>query len=197
MTPRRSAAILVVLVAASTLGPAAARAAAFGRGTLEFTPSLGFSHASLSFGGTDAGSTTTLDVLGLVGYGVTDRVELTGGLLLDHRAVSAPGSSSESATAIGATAGLQLNLAGRGRVIPFFRGAVGVATHSGDLSPGTQTTLIAPIVAAGIRLMVGASASVNVGVGYRHESTALGVSDLSGNTLEAEVGVSIIARHGR
>jgi len=197
MSNSRIAATLALIIAILSSGPPPASAATLEKGTIELTPSLGFSRNSFSFSGSDVGSITVLSASGLLGYSVTDHVQLGGGLLVNHQAFSSPGSTSDSETSLGVIAGLQYNFSGGGQTIPFVRGAVGVATHSGNLSVGDKTTVIAPALSAGLRVLVGSSASVNFGVGYQHESGALGLQDLGANTFTIEIGLSIFTRRGR
>ena len=174
-----------------------ARAAVLDQGTIELTPSLGFTRSSLAFKGSNAGSITHVSASARAGYCVTHRFEIDAGMLMEHQAVSFPGAISEQATLIGATAGVQFNAPHGGRMLPFVRGAIGMATNSGVLSPGKETTLFAPILQAGLRVLAGTRASVNFGLGYRHQSNARGVTDLSAHTFEAEIGVSIFPRLGK
>ena len=171
-----------------------AHSAVLGKGTIELTPSLGFTHNALTFKGSGAGGITHLTAIALLGYCLTDRFEIGGGLLMEHQSLSFPGTTTEKATSIGVTSGLQFNAGRSGRMLPFVRAAIGVATNSGVLSPGNRTTLIAPILQVGLRVVAGSSTSVNFGLGYRHQSSARGVVDLSANTVDAEIGVSFFPR---
>jgi hypothetical protein len=186
---------LAIIALAHATQPASA--AALTRGTVELTPSLSFSHQSFSFNGSDAGSLSTLAASGILGYCTSDKLEVLGGLLVSHQSVSNPGFGSASATAIGLTGGAQLNFASSGNTIPFVRGALGFLVNSGDAAAGTETTLIAPILEAGLRVLVGSKASVNMGVGYQHQSNAGGVNNLSSNIIVLDLGVSIFPRVGR
>jgi len=48
-----------------------------------------------------------------------------------------------------------------------------------------------------LAVLVGSSASVNFGFGYQHQSSALGVTDLSANTIGLEIGVSVFPHVGQ
>ena len=194
---RRSGVVPLVLLVLAAIGVAPAAHAAFSAGTIEFTPSLAFARNSFSFSGNDAGSNTILTASGELGYFVNPNFELGGGLLVDYQSAEAPGFPSQSATSLGLVGGVQYNFTSGGNTIPFVRGAVGIATNSGSGSAGDQTTLIAPIVSVGMRVLVGSSASVNFGVGYQHRSDAFGIQDLSSNSFGLDVGVSLILRQGR
>lgn len=190
------AALVVLVVLSGSVAPKA-HAGALSKGTVELTPSLAFSHNSLSFLGTDVGSLTTLQSSVVVGYCVSDLLEVAGGPLVVRQSISDPGFGSESGTSIGFTGGVQLNFASGGQMVPFVRAAFGIVGNSGVLSLGTETTTIAPILVAGLRVLVGNSASVNFGVGYQHASKALGVQDLSSSTFGLDIGVSIFPRLGQ
>lgn len=164
-----------------------------GKGAIEISPSLAFSHSSYSSSGTTDLTTTTLDVSGLVGYFVSDLVELGGGPLASYQSVDLGGGffgGSQSATSIGLIGGVGLNFVSSGNVVPFVRGSLGFLSNSGDVS-GTKTTIIVPLLEGGLRVMVGNSASVNFAVGYQHQSNALGVQDESANIVTLGVGVSV------
>jgi len=191
MRSRRSVALVIATIATMACGASQVAAATLEKGTIELTPSLGFSRNSFSYSGSDAGSLTTLTANGLIGYCITDHVELGGGLLINYQSADIPGFGSESATSLGVVGGMQYNFSSGGQTIPFVRGAIGVVTNSGNLSAGDRTTVIAPAISAGLRVLVGSAASVNFGVGYQHQTSALGVQDLSANTFAMEIGVSI------
>ena len=188
-------ATLVALAAVSDLVAPDAQAARLSKGTIELAPSLAFSHSSYSFSGSSSGSVSNLQSSIVLGYCTTHRVEIEGGLLISHQSVDTPGGPSASSSGIGFIGGVALNFTTTGRMVPFVRGALGIVGNSGDLAPGSETTVIAPILSAGLRLLVGNAASVNFAVDYQHESSALGVQDLSANTLGLNVGVSIFP-HG-
>ncbi len=183
-------AILVAGVAVVLCG-SSAHAGPMSKGTVELSPSLSFSHNSLRSNGTDDGSLTTLLANTQVGYCLSNLVEIIGGPLLTHQSVDPPSGGSVSATSFGLSGGVRLNFASSGNIVPFVGAAVGFASNSGDGAFGTETTTIAPILQGGIRVLVGPSGSVNLGVGYQHESNAFGVKDESSNTFAFEVGVSL------
>jgi hypothetical protein len=183
-----------VLVVASLTGGSPAGAATLGKGTVELTPSVLFSRTSFSFSGADAGNLTVLSASTTLGYCMTDHFEVVGGLLVDYQSFDFPASPSESATSLGLTGGVIYNFSSGGQMIPFARVAVGFASNSGALSAGEETTVIAPALEAGLRYLVGSSASVNFGAGFQHRSKWAGVQDLSANTFGLNIGVSIFPR---
>ena len=187
-------AALVALAALAGIVATDAKAATLSKGTLELTPSLAFSHSSFSVSGSSAGSFSNLQSSTVIGYCFTDMVEIGGGLLVSHQSLDSQGGASTNATGIGLIGGVELNFASAGRMVPFVRGAFAIVRNSGDPAPSSETTFIAPALTAGLKLLVGNTASVNFAVDYQHESSALGVKDLSANTFGLEVGVSIFPR---
>ena len=182
-----------VLLALILGGASRANAATLSKGTVELVPTLNFSRSSYSFQNSDAGSITTLVGSGRLGYCLSDRVEVDGGLLINHLSVDDPGTGSENATSFGLTGGVTLNFATSGNTVPFLRLGLGVLSNSGELT-GDETTFLAPVLEGGLRLMIGSASSVNFGVFYQHESDALGQNDLSANTLGLLIGVSVFPR---
>ena len=196
MRNRGIVAALAVIVATMAWGSSALHAATLEKGTIELTPSLGFNRNSLSVSGTDVGTLTNFSASGEIGYCVTNHFEVGGGLLMTYQSIDDPISGSESSTAFGVIGGVQYNFSSAGQMVPFARAAIGILTNSGSLSVGEETSFIAPMLQAGIRLLVGTSASVNCGIGYRHQTNTFGAQDLSANTFELQVGVSIFPRRG-
>ena len=193
MRNRGVAAALVVVAVATACGSLPANAVTLARGTIELAPSLGFSHESFSSSDLGESSFTTLTATGVLGYCLSDQIEVSGGLLIHHQSYSEPGVGSVSTTSIGATGGVQYNFGGAGRMVPFARSALGVVGNSSDV-PGTTTTFIAPILQAGLRWFVGSSASINYGIGYQRETNARGTRGLSADAFSVEIGLSIFPR---
>ncbi len=191
---RQPAAFLTVSLLALGLASATpSQSADLGKAAIELNPSLAYSHNSVSgFSGLDF-TTTSLDISGLVGYFVSDMVELGGGLLVTYESVDYEGlvGGAQSATAAGLIGGIALNFASSNNVVPFVRGSVGFLSNSGDLYIDNETTVIAPLLEGGLRVMVGRSASVNFVVGYQHRSDVFGVRDQSVNSVTLGVGVSV------
>lgn len=190
MRNRGAVAALVVLAALATCGPQPAAAALLRRGVIELTPSLGFSHDRFSSGTLGESTFTLLAANGLLGYCLSPRMELIGGLLVRHQAFSQAGVGSVSSTALGLTGGMQYNFESGGRLIPFARSALGVVLNGGDV-PGLEPTYIAPSLLAGLRMRVGSSASINYALGYQHQVNARGSRDFSADTYTFEIGVSL------
>lgn len=197
---RRPAVLLVLMLLTLGLTNAApSRSSELGKGAIELNPSLAYSHNSHSgYAGVDI-TTTTLDVSGFVGYFVSDRLELGGALLVSRESLvigedGGGSGSAQSATAAGLVGGVALNFPASGRLVPFVRGSVGFLSNSGDLYIDNSTTVIAPLLEGGLRVMVGGSASVNVVVGYAHRSNAYGVQDQTIRSVTLGVGVSVFPR---
>jgi hypothetical protein len=186
------------LLALGLAGAAPSESSDLGRGAIELNPSLTYSHNSFSgFAGTDL-TTTTVDVSGLIGYFVSDMVELGGGVLVSYESLDYGGpGSAVSATAAGLIGGVALNFPTSGNLVPFVRGSAGFVSNSGDLYVDNATTVIAPLLEGGLRVMVGESASVNFVVGYQHRSNAFGVQNQSVDSVTLGVGVSVYPALGK
>jgi hypothetical protein len=160
-------------------------------GTIEFSPSVSYSHWNMTrqgYGNVD--TFTKLEITPTIGYCVSDHYEVTGGFMTRHE--SQPGSSD---TALGTTAGLTYNFNPQGGFIPFASLGFGVLFYDGFHLD--NTAVLAPMVNAGMRVLVGSSASVNASLGFQHEANAQGESGLSSNRLVAGVGVSLFPWRSR
>jgi hypothetical protein len=160
-------------------------------GTIEFSPSVSYSHWNMKrqgYGNVD--TFTKLEITPTIGYCVSDHYEVTGGFMTRHE--SQPGSSD---TALGTTAGLTYNFNPQGGFIPFASLGFGVLFYDGFHLD--NTAVLAPMVNAGVRVLVGSSASVNANLGFQHEANAQGESGLSSNRLVAGVGVSLFPWRSR
>jgi len=187
-----AAAIAGVIAVASPAAAAQAPAATApvpvsysARGLVEFTPSVSFTHQNFKregYGNVD--EFTQLNMSPTIGYYVSDRYEITGGFLVRHESVNG-----NSDTSLGATAGLQYNFPRQGSVVPFVSAGFGALFYDGFSM--NDTAVLAPMIAGGIRVPVGPSASVNMSLGYQHESNASGEFNASANRLIASVGVSL------
>jgi hypothetical protein len=74
-------------------------------------------------------------------------------------------------------------------VFPFVNAGFGALFYDGFSM--NDTAVLAPMIAGGIRVPVGESASVNMSLGYQHEANANGEFNASANRLVASVGVSL------
>ncbi len=178
-------AVAGAVVAAWLVPGAEARGGQMAKGAVEFAPSVSFTHQNFKregYGNVDR--FTQLNVSPTVGFWVSDRYEVTGGFLIRHESVNG-----SSETALGATAGLTYNFSRQGKVIPFASAGFGALFYDGFSM--NDTAVLAPMIAGGIRVPVGSSASVNMSLGYQHESNANGEFNASANRLVASVGVSL------
>ena len=154
-------------------------------GSIEFSPTVTFSHSNFRREGYGNVETSTqLTASPTLGYCVSDHWEVTGGLLMRH--FSENGSSD---TALGASAGLGYNFSPQGSFIPFANVGFGALFYDGFSMDATA--VLAPTLTAGVRVLVGPTASVNMSLGYQHESNANGEFNASANRVVAGVGVSL------
>lgn len=178
---------LAVVLCAATLVPAPAGAAAgqLSTGSIEFSPTVSFSHQNFKREGYGNVETTTrLDIAPTIGYCLSNHYEVTAAFLTRHQ--SANGMSD---TALGASAGLLYNFSSQGSVTPF--AGVGFGALFYDGFSFDETAVLAPMITGGVRVLVGSNASVNMSLGYQHESNADGEFQASANRLVAGVGVSL------
>jgi hypothetical protein len=184
------ASVLLLIALAVSAAPArgASSAAGSGRiaaGSIEFSPTVTFSHSNFRREGYGNVETNTqLTASPTLGYCISDHYEVTGGLLTRHTSVNGT-----SDTALGATAGLTYNFSPQGSFIPFASFGFGALFYDGFSMD--DTAVLAPMITGGVRVLVGPSASVNMSLGYQHESNANGEFQASANRVLAGVGVSL------
>jgi hypothetical protein len=150
-------------------------------GSVELTPNVSFSHWSVKregYGNVD--TFTQFDFNPAIGFCFTNHLEAMGGMLLRHQS-----QNGSKETALGASAGLNYNFAPQGRVIPF--AGVGFGTFFNDGFTFNNTSVLAPSLTGGIRVLVGSAGSVNLSLGYQHETDG----SVSTNRVLAGVGVSL------
>jgi hypothetical protein len=165
--------------------PAGAAANQLSTGSIEFSPTVSFSHQNFKREGYGNVETTTrLDIAPTIGYCLSNHYEVTAAFLTRHQ--SANGTSD---TALGASAGMLYNFSSQGNVTPF--AGVGFGALFYDGFSFDETAVLAPVLTGGIRVLVGSNASVNMSLGYQHESNADGEFQASANRLVAGVGVSL------
>jgi len=182
-------ALALSITAAISALPSHAAADQISTGSIEFSPSVSFSHSNLKregYGNVD--SFTRLDVTPTVGFCISRHYEVNGGFMTRHQSTNG-----NSQTALGATAGLTYNLSPHGTVIPFASLGFGALFYDGFSL--NNTAVLAPMMTGGIRVLVGSTASVNMNLGYQHESNADGEFGASANRLIAGVGVSLFPWH--
>jgi hypothetical protein len=161
--------------------PVEARADQLSTGSIELTPTVTFSHSSLKREGyANVDSFTQFDFDPTVGFCFTNHLEAIGGLLIRHESINGDGQ-----TVLGASAGLTYNFEPQGKVIPFL--GAGFGTFFNDGFSFTNTSVLAPALTGGIRMLVGNKASVNMSLGYEHETDG----QVSTNRVRGGVGVSL------
>jgi len=176
---------LVLLAAISVAIPAGAAANQLSTGSIEFSPTVSFSHQNFKREGYGNVETTTrLDIAPTIGYCLSNHYEVTAAFLTRHQSANG-----QSDTALGASAGLLYNFSSQGNVTPF--AGVGFGALFYDGFSFDETAVLAPVLTGGIRVLVGSNASVNMSLGYQHESNADGEFNASANRLVAGVGISI------
>ena len=196
MSRRHLASALLLVALAVPTAPARGASSAVGAGriaagSIEFAPTVTFSHQNFRREGYGNVETSTqLTASPTLGFCVSDHWEVLGGFLTRHESVN--GSSD---TALGATAGLTYNFSPQGAFIPFASLGFGALFYDGFSMD--DTAVLAPMLTGGVRVLVGPSASVNMSLGYQHESNANGEFQASANRVLAGVGVSLFPWHTR
>jgi hypothetical protein len=179
--------VVLTLLALALIGPTRARAGQTSAGSIELTPTISFSHSNLKREGYgDVDTSTQLDVTPGVGVCLTDHWEVTGAALV--RYLDSNGSSD---TGLGMRAGVLYNFDRRGSVIPFAGAGFGVLFNSGFTFD--DTAVLFPDLTAGVRLPVGSAASVNLSLGYQHESDG----HVKVNRVVSQIGVSLFPWRAR
>jgi len=156
--------------------------------TLEFSPTLAFNRSSYSqiTGGT--GTATNLNLSAALSRTMTQRFQAQGALLLQHRDLAGDGH-----TAYGASVGGQWNFPGQTNVVPFLSANVGAIQYRS--AGATDKALLAPILRVGFRSMLDDAHSMNVSVGYQHESNSVSTFEKDSNTWDVGIGVSLFRAH--
>ncbi len=187
----------LALVASFALLPSHAVAAALDKGTVEVEGSVSFDHASFSRSGEKAGTETHFD--GTVGaaYSLTRMFQVGGGLLISTSSFSDVAGSSFSNHAFGGSVDVTANFRAPSGLVPFVRVGVGAVGFGGDAYTEATTSLLAPMVRAGVRVMVGDAGSVNLSVAYRHETNADGVDGDDANRFGLAIGLSLFPIRGK
>lgn len=183
--------VAAALFASAPNAPCRADAAQVAAGSIELTPNVTFSHSNFKREGYGNVQTVTqLEVTPTVGYCLSNHYEVTGGFITRHTSID--GSSD---TNLGATAGLTYNFSSKSNVVPFASAGFGTLFYGGF--GFDRTSVLAPILTGGLRLMIGSSASANLTLSFQHESNAQGDFNATANRLIAGVGVSIFPWHAR
>ena len=155
------------------------------QGSIEIAPSVTFNHENFKregYGNVD--HQTELTITPTIGYCVSDRFEVMSGLMVRHESFN-----DQHETSLGALAGLNYNFPPHGTIVPFVGLGFGVLFYDGFSFD--NTAVLAPMLSGGMRVLIGSSASVNMSLGYQHESNAGGEFNATSNKLLASVGVSL------
>ncbi len=107
--------------------------------------------------------------------------------------VTSISSGGSSVTLFGGVANAIFNFASSGTAVPFIELGLGYSTLTGGGGGSDLHTAILPRLGGGVRILVGNSASVNIGATYEHLSTSVsgGGGSLGGNQFGVNVGLSI------
>ena len=175
----------MIAVALSLLvAPLAARPTAAQQlvpGAVEISPRVSFSHWNVKregYGNVD--SFTHLEFTPTVGFCLTAHHEMTVGVAIQHEAQNGAGN-----TRLGAVTGYQYNFVARGGAIPY--AGIGLGANFGEGFTFDGSSLLAPVLAGGMRLLVGSAGSVNLGLSYVHETD----NHVSTNRMAVAAGVSL------
>ena len=155
------------------------------QGSIEIAPSVTFNHENFKregYGNVD--HQTELTITPTLGYCMSDRFEVMSGLIVRHESFN-----DQHTTSLGALAGLNYNFPPHGTIVPFVGLGFGVLFYHGFSFD--NTAVLAPMLSGGMRVLIGSSASVNMSLGYQHESNAGGEFNATSNKLLASVGVSL------
>jgi hypothetical protein len=171
------------------VGSATAQAGSITAKSIEFDTGVTFQHTSVSLDGPGDYGVTIFDLNGTVGYFISPRIEVTGGLLIEHLSVD-----DVSTTGMGLEFGGYYHFRTSGDVVPFAGIALGFLSHGGDGPDDTE--LIFPELSGGVRFPFRDVASLNLFGGYRHRSSAFGIDDAGGNDIFLGFGFSLFFRGG-
>ena len=189
------AAVALGLVARAALSPTVAGAATLTRGTVEVETRVDLAHTAYSQSA--VGSRTTLAAELSGAYSLTDRLQAGLGVLVGYAQSQADSVATFSYSSVGLDGDLTWNFPTPNNLVPFVRVGAGFERFGGDGYSGAVTSYLAPYLRAGVRAMVGRTASLNLSVGYQHVLHADGESGLDANVVSLDVGVSLFPVRGR
>jgi hypothetical protein len=179
--------LVMISICAAALGASAAFAdsgPATPR-TLEVSTSLAFNRSSYSLENSDVSfSVTHLNASAGLGRSMTENFQLNGALLFQHRSLLGGGQNG-----IGAALGTTYNFTPQGNVIPFASASLGAVSYFED--GVSDKAFLLPMLRAGFRSMIGGDKSLNVSMGYQHESNSESSTPGSSNMFDVGVGVSL------
>jgi hypothetical protein len=181
MKTRRLFVALALLATVPFALPAPASANQVSRGSVELSPKFSFTHSNLKregYGNIERATEFTLTPT--IGYCISDHYEVTGGAIVRHFQ-----SGGTNSTNVGITTGLIYNFNPKGSLIPYAGAGFGVLFEEGFTFD--NTAVLAPDLQVGLRALVGNSASINMGVGFQHETDG----HVHVNRVGAQVGISV------
>ena len=103
-------------------------------------------------------------------------------------ATAGAGSSSRVEMSAGASFGTQYNFNSKSGMLPFASAAFGFVQYTGDDS---DRAMLLPMMRAGFRSMLGDARSLNVSVGFQHESNPESAHETSADVFDIGVGMSL------
>jgi len=176
----------LIVLSAAVLGVslAGAETSALTAGVFEFAPSLAFTRTSVSpSSGSAAISATHINLRVDAARAFNQRFQLTAGVLVQHSA-----RMGSARNAAGVSFGTQYNFTPRSGMLPFAAAAVGFEQYTGGDS---DRALLLPMMRVGFRSMLGDTRSLNVSVGYQHESNPNSLHETSADVFDIGVGMSL------
>lgn len=183
-TPRFVILTLVTCAAIGTSVAHASDAPILKTGTFEFTPSLAFNRSSFDPIGTAANqSVTHLSFDASISRCMSDRFELGASFLAQHRAIGGDGRDAFGGAVTGT-----INFPPQGNVIPFASAGAGALAFTSE--GRTDQALLLPMLRVGFRTMISEARSLNISVGFQHETNSKSAIEESANTFEVGVGLS-------
>jgi hypothetical protein len=173
------AALLLPAVGTAATHTATHTRSQLAKGSWEISPSISYSHENLKRDGVTAvDNFSQLDFTPTIGYCLSDHWEMTGGIITRYESTNGA-----SATSWGGIAGMTYNFNTSGSMIPFASVGVGRVSNGGF----NQAATIAPSMACGVRVLAGDTGSVNLSMGYQHETS----TGMRQNRIVAAAGVSL------
>jgi hypothetical protein len=170
-------------------------ASSAGEKTAEGRTELGgdFHFISSSYEGA---SITSLALTPRIGLFVSPGVAFEPKLLLVHQTINPDRGGSYSATDFGTILNVAYHFEGRGEsdYVPFIFGGVGFVTHSGDVGPNDEWTIILPDIGGGIKVFFTNSALLRAEIFFQNVTNANGVEDSDATEFGLRAGVSVFVK---
>lgn len=181
-----AASSLVILFAAGSVSARSIEAK-----SIEIDGSLLYQHTSVSVDvpGAPNYGVTFFNLNAQGGYFLNPRIEILGGLMIDHTSAFY---GAGSTTGFGLTGGGRYHFPTTGDIIPFAGASLSLVSHSN----GLDTEFIFPELTVGVRVPFRNVASVDAYAGYRHRFTAYGISNTGGNDIFIGAGFTLFLRGG-